>query len=234
MCIRHKINFANINFVDIAQKSLRQHLTFCKRYKLLSRESQVVSKYSDKLGGTNLDYPCQWKAEFTTKNGKKVVFRPEQSSDTEMLWEMFSTLSKESVSNLLPPFTRERVEGWTRNINYDEVLAIVAVIEENGQRIIGSSSLKFSSQEPIRHKAELGISIHDDYQNMGIGTALLNHLINVASMKKLSKVWLHVSTSNSRAIHVYKKAGFTIEGKLCKESYVNGEYRDEYSMALFL
>jgi hypothetical protein len=30
-----------------------------------------------------------------------------------------------------------------------------------------------------------------------------------------------------------KKAGFTIEGKLCKESYVNGAYRDEYSMALF-
>jgi putative acetyltransferase len=181
-----------------------------------------------------LDYPNEWKTEFTTKNGKKVLFRPEHSSDTEMLWEMFSTLSKESASNLLPPFTRERIESWTRNINYDEVLAIVAVIEENGQRIIASASLKFNPQEALRHKAELGITVHDDYQNMGIGTALLNHLIGVAGMKKLGKVWLHVSTANNRAIHVYKKAGFTIEGKLCKESYVNGEYRDEYSMALFL
>jgi len=152
-----------------------------------------------------------------------------------MLWEMFSTLSEESASNLLPPFTRERVESWTRNINYNEVLAIVAVIEEkNEQRIIGSASLKFNPQETLKHKAELGLTVHDDYQNMGIGTALLNHLIDIARMKKLRKVWLHVSTHNDRAIYMYKKAGFTIEGKLCKESCINGKYRDEYRMALFL
>ena len=182
-----------------------------------------------------MDYPIEWETEFTAKNGKKVVFRPEQSGDTEMLWEMFSTLSEESASNLLPPFTRERVESWTRNINYNEVLAIVAVIEENNeQRIIGSASLKFNPQEALRHKAELGLTVHDDCQNMGIGTALLNHLIGVARMKKLSKVWLQVSTDNDRAINVYKKAGFEIEGKLSKESCIDGKYRDEYRMALFL
>jgi putative acetyltransferase len=115
------------------------------------------------------------------------------------------------------------------------VLAIVAVEEEEKeQRIIGSASLKFNPQEALKHKAELGLSVHDDYQNMGIGTALLNHLIDVARLKKLSKVWLHVSTANNRAIHLYKKAGSMIEGKLCKESRINGKYRDEYSMALFL
>ena len=83
-----------------------------------------------------MDYPTEWETEFTAKNGKKVVFRPEQPTDTEMLWKMFSTLSKESASNLLPPFTRELIEGWTSNINYDEVLAI-AVVTEDGKRIIG-------------------------------------------------------------------------------------------------
>ncbi|MHC3129749.1 MAG: GNAT family N-acetyltransferase [Candidatus Bathyarchaeota archaeon] len=152
-----------------------------------------------------------------------------------MLWKMFSTLSEESVSNLLPPFTRERVESWTNNINYDEVLAIVAVItDRDKQQIIGSASLKFNPQEALKHKAELGLTVHDDYQNMGIGTALLNHLIDIARMKKLNKVWLHVSTDNDRAIYMYKKAGFTIEGKLCKESCINGKYRNDYRMALFL
>jgi putative acetyltransferase len=185
--------------------------------------------------GTRLDYPSEWETEFTAKNGKKVVFRPEQPSDTEMLWKMFSTLSKENVSNLLPPFTRERVDGWTRNIDYNEVLAIVAVTEEeNEQRIIGSASLKFNPQEALKHEAELGLSVHDDYQNMGIGTALLHHILYVARMKKLSKVWLHVSTANDRAVYVYTKVGFTIEGKLCKESCINGKYRNEYTLALFL
>ncbi len=182
-----------------------------------------------------MDYPSEWETEITAKNGKKVVFRPEQSGDTEMLWEMFSTLSEESASNLLPPFTRERVEGWTRNINYDEVLAIVAVVEEKrGRQIIGSASLRFNQREALRHKAELGITVNDNYQNMGIGTALLKHLINVARMRKLKKIYLQVSTANDRAINLYKKAGFKTEGKLCKESYVNGKYRDEYRMTLFL
>ncbi|PVX24200.1 MAG: hypothetical protein CW691_08305 [Candidatus Bathyarchaeum sp.] len=182
-----------------------------------------------------MDYPSEWQTEFTDKNGKKVVFRPEQSSDLEMLWEMFSTLSKESASNLLPPFTRERVEGWTSNIDYNEVLTIVAVVdEENMQRIIGSASLKFNKPQALAHKAELAITVHDNYQNVGIGTALLEHLIGIARTKKLTKLHLDVSTTNERAIHVYKSAGFSIEAKLCNESIVNGKYRDEYRMALFL
>ena len=182
-----------------------------------------------------MEYPSEWEMVFTAKNGKRVKFRPEQSGDTEMLWEMFSTLSEKSASNLIPPFTRERVESWTSNINYDEVLAIVAVVEKkSGQRIIGSASLKFHPQEALKHKAELGITVHDDYQNMGIGTALLKHLIGIARMKKLKKIYLNVSTANDRAINLYKKAGFEVEGKLCKESCINGEYRDEYRMALLL
>ena len=182
-----------------------------------------------------MEYPSEWEMEFTAKDGRKVKFRPEQPSDTEMLWKMFSTLSEESASNLLPPFTRERVESWTSNINYNEVLAIVAVIEENGeQRIVGDASLKFNPHEALKHKAELGITVHDDYQSMGIGTALLQHILDIARMKKLSKVWLQVSTDNDRAINMYKKAGFEIEGKLCKESYINGKHRNEYRMALFL
>jgi hypothetical protein len=114
-----------------------------------------------------MDYPSEWKTEFTAKNGMKVVFRPEQPSDTERLWKMFSTLSKESASNLIPPFTRERVESWTRNINYNEVLAIVAIVEDESEpRIIGSALLKFSPQEALKHKAELGLTVHDSHQNL--------------------------------------------------------------------
>jgi putative acetyltransferase len=181
-----------------------------------------------------MGYPREWETVFTMKNGKKVNFRPEQSGDTEMLWKMFSTLSEKSVSNMVAPFTRERIERWTGNIDYNKVLAIVAVIEEkNEQRIVGSASLGFNEQEVFRHKAELGIAVHDDYQNMGIGSAMLKHLLDIARMKKLTKVFLLVDTRNDRAIHIYKKAGFEIEGKLRNEKYHNGQYSDEYRMAIF-
>ena len=182
-----------------------------------------------------MKYPTEWETEFIAKNGMKIRFRPELSSDTEMLWQMFSTLSEDSVSNLIPPFTRERVEGWTSNIDYDTVLAIVAVIgEESEQKIIGDASIKFNPHEHSKHKAELGVAVHDDYQNMGIGTALVKHLLNIAKMKKIRKVWLQVNYNNEIAIHIYKKAGFQIEGKLCRERYINGKYRNEYKMAILL
>jgi len=172
-----------------------------------------------------MEYPSEWKTVFATKNGKKVDFRPKQSGDTEMLWKMFSTMSKKSLSNLVPPFTRERIANWTRNINYDQVLTIVAVIDEkNEQQIVGSASLKFNTPEIFRHK----------YQNMGLGTAMLKHLLGIARKKKLKKVWLLVNTDNDRAVHVYKKVGFEIEAKLCKERCDKGKYGDEYRMAIFL
>ncbi len=182
-----------------------------------------------------MDHPTEWETVFTAKNGMRVDFRPKQSGDTEMLWKMFSTLSEESVSNLIPPFTRERIEGWTSNIDFEKVLTIVAVVKEkNEQRIVGSASIKFNPHEHSKHKAELSITVHDEFQNIGIGTALVKHLLNIARMKKLGKVWLQVTTDNNIAIHIYKKAGFKIEGKLYKERYINGKYRDEYRMAILL
>jgi putative acetyltransferase len=147
-------------------------------------------------------YPPEWETIVTAKNGQNIRFRPEKSSDTEMLWAMFSTLSETTTSNLIPPFTRERIERWTSNIDYKETLAIVAIPEDT-PRIIGTTSLNFNVQEVFRHKAELGLTIHDDYQNLGIGTALLNHILAIAKKQRLRKIQLLVNVENARAIHIY-------------------------------
>jgi len=179
--------------------------------------------------------PVKLETTFTSKNGKLLRFRPKRSTDTDMLWEMFSTLSQATVSNLVPPFTRERIEGWTKNIDFNDVLTIVAVVEEkDGMRIVGSASLKFNTQEVFKHKADLALTVHDDYQNLGIGTALLGHLLDIARKRGLAKICLTVNVNNSRAKHVYQKAGFTSEGTLLKEICINGSYLDEQRMALFL
>jgi L-phenylalanine/L-methionine N-acetyltransferase len=177
-------------------------------------------------------YPNSWENTFVAKNGETMHFRPEQATDTEMLWRMFSTLSEATVSNLIPPFTRERVEGWTKNIDYSKVLAIVAVTGDG--RIVAVGSLQFNPQEVMRHKAELGLTVHDSYQNRGIGTALLSHLLDIAKEKSLKKVHLTVRADNTRAIGLYAKFGFKVEGTFHKEMFLNGKYIDVYRMALFL
>jgi len=152
-----------------------------------------------------------------------------------MLWQMFSTLSETSLRFLVNPFPRERIDHWTGNINYEKALPILAIVEEAGNpRIVGVASLEFHSTLAEKHKAEFGITVHDSYQNKGLGTALTRHLLAIARKKKLRKITLNVLTANKRAIRVYEKCGFKVEAKLRKESFIKGRYYDDYVMSIFL
>jgi len=187
------------------------------------------------LALTMSQYPKEFESTITLSDETKVLVRPELPTDTEMLWEMFSTLSPESLRFLVLPFTRERVERWTSSLNYDKALPILASVKEDGEtRIVAAASLTFCEAEAFKHKAEFGITVHDRFQNKGLGTALTNYMIEIARKKGLRKVYLKVITENTRAIHVYEKCGFKVEARLKKENFVNGKYYDDYAMSIFL
>jgi len=182
-----------------------------------------------------VDYPKEYQKTLTLNNGTTLLFRPERSTDTEMLWEMFSTLSQESLRYLVNPFPRERIEQWTNNINYDKTLPIVAVVQEGRKtRIMATASLTFRSALGEKHKAEFGITVHDAYQNKGIGTALTKYMLSIARKRKLRKINLRVTAPNKKAIRVYEKCGFKTEARLRKENLVDGKYIDDYIMSIFL
>ncbi len=181
------------------------------------------------------NYPKEYEKTVILSDGARVLFRPERSTDTEMLWKMFSTLSERSLHFLVNPFPRERIDHWTSSINYGRALPILAVIEEAGrQRVVGVASLEFHDTLAEKHKAEFGITVHDSYQNRGLGTALTRHMLAVARKKELRKITLNVLTMNKRAICMYEKCGFKIEAKLRKESFIKGRYYDDYVMSIFL
>lgn len=62
------------------------------------------------------------------KDGTVVTLRPEETGDLEPVWAMFSTLSEESLQYLPIPITRERVEGWFREIDYEKALPILGLV----------------------------------------------------------------------------------------------------------
>jgi RimJ/RimL family protein N-acetyltransferase len=169
------------------------------------------------------------------QDGIKVRFRPLRFTDTDLLWQLYATLSRESLGFLTHEFTRERIERWTSTLDYARTLPIVAVFEEHGSpRIVASASLSFyPDKPPYRHRARLGIAVHDDYQNRGLGTALTRHLLIIAQEKHLHKVSLGVRVDNARAIHVYKRCGFTVEATLRDGYCVDGTYYDDYTMSIF-
>jgi ribosomal protein S18 acetylase RimI-like enzyme len=173
----------------------------------------------------------------TLKDGTVVILRPEDIKDLEPVWEMFSTLSDASLQYLPIPVTRERVEGWFSEINFEKVLPILGFVEEGGKkRNISSSTLAFSEMEYNKHVGIFGITVHDDYQGRGLGSIITEYMIEIAREKGLKKIALEVAAHNSKAISMYIQHGFKIEGRMEKShwNHILKEYGDYYAMGLML
>jgi putative acetyltransferase len=81
-----------------------------------------------------------------------------------------------------------------------------------------------------------GFTVKTSLHGKGIGAEILKFIHNYAVTHLIKRIELTVDTKNFRAISLYGKMGFEIEGKL-KNNYrlsSTGEYYDEYLMALSL
>jgi putative acetyltransferase len=80
--------------------------------------------------------------------------------------------------------------------------------------------------------AGVGMTVHDNFQGQGVGTALLAAILDLAdNWLGLRRIELHVYTDNAPAIHLYQKFGFEIEGTARHYAFRAGEYADAYAMA---
>lgn len=110
---------------------------------------------------------------------------------------------------------------------------IFLVAELNGE-IVGMITLAGSSKRKILHKAELGISVRKPYWGKGIGSALMSEALRIAKEKGFKKIQLEVMANNERAIKLYEKFGFELEGRKKKAIYLDGEYVDLLVMGKWL
>lgn len=104
---------------------------------------------------------------------------------------------------------------------------------DNGEElVIGSVGLVVSASPRLRHVGGIGIMVHRDFQNQGVGRALMNTVIDLAdNWLKLVRLELTVFEDNERAIHLYESLGFEKEGLRRMAAIRNGIYANEYQMA---
>ena len=76
------------------------------------------------------------------------------------------------------------------------------------------------------------MSVRDDMQRKGVGTALLRAAIDIADhWLNYTRLELTVYADNIAAVTLYRKFGFVIEGTLVAYAYRDGRYVDTYTMA---
>lgn len=82
------------------------------------------------------------------------------------------------------------------------------------------------------HAADIGMFVHDEHQNRGIGSELLQAAIELGERwLGLRRLELTVYTDNAPAIRLYEKHGFVIEGTHRAYALREGEYVDSHAMA---
>ena len=177
-----------------------------------------------------------WRSEATLNDGARVLLRAEVKPDLDPLWEMYSTLSEESLRNVPDRYTRELLAGWVEALDYERSLPILAFDAADPGRVVASAILHFSTREVTRHRAEFGVVVHDDFQGRGLGTALTRLMVENGRAKGLRKIDLTVYAHNEAGIHVYKKCGFDVEGyhRMYHWHYLLEDYVDAYAMGILL
>jgi putative acetyltransferase len=97
--------------------------------------------------------------------------------------------------------------------------------------VIGLAMLMLG-RERTAHAASMLIFVHDDHVGSGVGTALMEALLDIADhWLGLKRVALVVNADNERAIRLYRKFGFEVEGTLHGDVLRDGQFIDGLAMA---
>jgi putative acetyltransferase len=102
-----------------------------------------------------------------------------------------------------------------------------------GNELVGNAGLHSAGKSPRRaHAMKIGMAVPSAWQGKGVGTALMSAMVDLAdNWLNVSRLELTVYTDNVRAIALYRKFGFAIEGTHKAYALRNGEYVDAHFMA---
>jgi len=157
------------------------------------------------------------------------TIRRAEPSDYEAIAKMF-TYPKVIWGTLQTPYPS--IEQWRKKIAEvpEGFYSLVACVDGE---VVGQASLQtFPARPRRRHAGDIGMMVRDDWHGKGIGSALMQALVDLADKwLNLYRLELDVYTDNEPAIKLYKKFGFHIEGTRVGEAFRDGRFVDTYAMA---
>jgi putative acetyltransferase len=109
-------------------------------------------------------------------------------------------------------------------------ISLVGVID--GEMVASAGLFTVAPILRRRHAVSLGITVDPGHQGRGVGSAMMAALTGFAdNWAQVLRIELTVWTDNERAIALYRKHGFEIEGRHRAYALRDGRYVDALSMA---
>lgn len=159
---------------------------------------------------------------------KEVVLRAFEQGDLKQLHRWLN--DPESILMVgRTPMTFVETEQYVQKMRNEN--ALILGIENKEQDLVGWIHLTKLYYEHGR--AEIGLLIAPESRGHGYGKYAMENMITLAfNQLRLNKVYLTTRGLNKRALGLYEKLGFTVEGTLRQHSFINGKYYDTLFMGV--
>lgn len=152
----------------------------------------------------------------TLKNGQEVYLRPARPDDMQAVQSFYNNLSQESNYLRFLSYRRKfsvRDMRKMTTFDYESQICFVAVLPrakgEKDQVVGIAEYAPLTVEKP--GKVEFAIVIADEYQGQGMGTVLLNHLVDYGREQDIEIFYGMVSAENTGMSHLIQKLGVRYE-----------------------
>ncbi len=145
------------------------------------------------------------------RDGRSVLLRPIDAKDADRIIDLHNSLSFDSqyfrFFGPKPRLTKAEAE-YLAKIDYHKRFAIVAEVKEDGnKRLVGVG--RFDVNAP--RVAEAAVVVRDDYQGVGLGSALLTRMREVGRGAGLDAFTAEVLAENTKMLDLLKRNDLEFE-----------------------
>lgn len=114
-------------------------------------------------------------------------------------------------------------------LNGEAGIMFVADVDDE---IAGCLTAEIHLHSQLEHSCEFGIGVLAKYRSRNVGSQLIEQLVAWARTRGLRRIELDVFGNNQRAASLYRRLGFTEEGRRGEAIRIGSKYEDSIQMVL--
>ncbi len=178
------------------------------RDELISEAKKHHYIFSDQLPPAQEDllFLEGYKSSLKIKNGKTIEFRPILPSDEFSSRNFFYSLQDKTIYLRffckIKIFSHEMVQRQWASVDYRKNMSIIGLVQKGGYKEIMAIGTYASVNDSI---AEIAFVVHEDFQNMGVASYLLEILEDIAIENNYKQFTATVLRENNAMMHVFVK-----------------------------
>ena len=154
-------------------------------------------------------YPKELESTAMLRDGTRLLLRPVRPEDEPILQDLAAHMNPEDLRlRFFTPMKglSHQLAARLSQIDYNREMALVARLTDNGMAL---GVARFSA-DPDNRRAEFAVAARSDWKGRGLGTLLMNRIIDIARQRGIAEIIGDVLHENEPMLSLARHLGFTL------------------------